>query len=204
VRAHGKQPVGWQESSRAGIAAEDIGQFWITPEMMFPPGAETSPLGPELHAAVTAFFAPTADDLDRIVAGGGRVVLSPQSHVYLDRPHDPALTAAEQAETVARLGMPVYEARGVRTMADWNPADHGVPEAQVAGIEAALWAESITCFDDLTTLLLPRLPAVAETAWSGGPAEWSDYSARLARHAELWEQRGLAYLKTTEIDWEKR
>jgi hexosaminidase len=55
---------------------------------------------------------------------------------------------------------------------DWEPS-HALGEehaAQVAGVEAAIWAETISDFGDLTFLLLPRLPGVATKAWcSAGP-----------------------------------
>ncbi|MEU8133999.1 family 20 glycosylhydrolase, partial [Streptodolium elevatio] len=202
VRAAGKEPIGWQEHSRAGIAPGDLAQFWVDPSMTGPATLEASGVPADFAAAVSAFFAPTADDLARIVAGRGKVLLSPQSHLYLDRPHDAALVAPHQAEAAARLGMPVYEPRGIRQLAAWDPTGHQVPTEQIAGIEAAVWAESITCFDDLTLLLLPRLPAVAEVAWSGTPSDWDEYRERLGRHARLWTQRGLTYAASTEVDWE--
>ncbi|WP_262388309.1 hypothetical protein [Streptomyces parvus] len=68
-------------------------------------------------------------------------------------------------------------------------------------MEATVFAESITSLDDVTTLLLPRLPSVAAAAWTGRAPDWDDHSTRLAHHGRLWEQRGLAYLASTEISW---
>jgi hypothetical protein len=42
----------------------------------------------------------------------------------------------------------------------------GRAAAQVAGVEAAIWAETISDFDDLSLSLLPRLPRVAYKARS--------------------------------------
>ena len=52
----------------------------------------------------------------------------------------------------------------------WDPAELLGPGRadQVAGVEAAIWAETITGFGDLSFLLLPRLPGIADKAW-GGP-----------------------------------
>ncbi|MBK3588128.1 beta-N-acetylhexosaminidase, partial [Streptomyces sp. MBT57] len=53
----------------------------------------------------------------------------------------------------------------------------------------------------VTTLLLPRLASVAAAAWAGRAPEWTGHRARLAHHGRLWEQRGLAYLPSTEVPW---
>ncbi|MER7625230.1 family 20 glycosylhydrolase [Streptomyces sp. NPDC126503] len=211
VRAAGKRPLAWQESSRAGIGAEDIVQYWVDVPMMDLPDTEEELAGrPDLLAAghtldliraLRQFFAPADEDLARVLDGGGRVLLSPQSHLYLDRPYPPDVIPAEQAESVSRLGFATYRPRGVRPTAAWDPTSHGVPDARIAGIEATLFGESIEGLDDLTVLLLPRLTSVAEAAWSGRAPEWEAHRARVARHARLWQDRGLSYLASTEIPW---
>ncbi|MDT9682852.1 family 20 glycosylhydrolase [Streptomyces sp. TRM76323] len=211
VRAAGKRPLAWQESSRAGITPDDIAQFWVdVPMMDLPDTEEELARRPELLAAghtvelvraLKTFFAPADHDVARVVEGGGRVLLSPQSHLYLDRPYAPDVAPPDQAESAARLGFPLYRPRGVRHAAAWDPASHGIPDARIAGIEMTLFGESITGLDDLTTLLLPRLASLAETAWTGRAPEWEDHRVRLARHGRLWRERGLAYLASTEIPW---
>jgi hexosaminidase len=42
----------------------------------------------------------------------------------------------------------------------------GRAAAQVAGVKTAIWAETISDFDDLSFSLLSRLPRVAHKAWS--------------------------------------
>ncbi|MFD8430341.1 family 20 glycosylhydrolase [Streptomyces coelicoflavus] len=211
VRGLGKRPVGWQETARAGVTEEDLAQYWVDPEMMDLPAtaddlAERPDLlaagfTPELVAAMRRFFAPSADDLQRVLAGGGRVILSPQSHLYLDRRYAAAVVPAERAEDAARLGFPSYRPRDVRHTAAWDPAAHGIAEDRVAGVEATVFGESLQSIDDLTTMLLPRLASVAETAWSGRPAAWETHRAALARHGRLWQERRLAYFPATDVPW---
>ncbi|MEE1926693.1 family 20 glycosylhydrolase [Streptomyces sp. TRM 70351] len=210
VRARGKRPLAWQESSRAGIEPGDVVQFWVdVPMMDLPDTQEELDRRPELLAAghtldliraLKTFFAPADHDAARTVDGGGRVLLSPQSHLYLDRPYSPDVTPPRQG-AAARLGFPAYRPRDVRHTAEWDPASHGIPEERIAGVEATLFGESVGGIDDLTTLLLPRLASVAETAWSGRAPRWEDHRTRVARHGRLWEERGLAYLASTEIPW---
>ncbi|MFH8974975.1 family 20 glycosylhydrolase [Streptomyces sp. NPDC017890] len=211
VRAAGKRPLAWQEASRAGVAPDDITQFWVdVPMMDLPDTQEELDHRPDLLAAghtldliraLKKFFAPADHDLARILDGGGRVLLSPQSHLYLDRPYAPDVIPPEQAEATAGLGFAAYRPRGVRHTAAWGPAAYGIPEERMAGIEATLFGESIRGLDDLTTLLLPRLASVAHTAWTGRTPDWDTHRQVLARHGRLWDDRGLRYLASTEIPW---
>lgn len=74
--------------------------------------------------------------------------------------------------------------------------------AHVAGVEAAIWAETISDFDDLCFLLLPRLPGVAHKAWSDPHVgTWTDHRDRLASHGRLWAQEGLTYFRTSLVNW---
>jgi hexosaminidase len=72
----------------------------------------------------------------------------------------------------------------------------------VAGVEAAIWAETIADFEDLTFLLLPRLAGAAHKAWSDPQvATWADHRERLARRGRLWARADLAYFRTSTINW---
>ncbi|MEU8709120.1 family 20 glycosylhydrolase [Streptomyces sp. NPDC048565] len=214
VRESGKRPLGWQESSRAGAGEDDIAQFWVDVPMMDLPDTpeeladrpELLAAGhtPELIAALKNFFAPSDDDLARILEGGARVLLSPQSHLYLDRAYTPEVVPPAQAADAGRLGFPSYRPLGVRHTAAWDPASHAVPDDRVAGVEATVFAESVEGLDDVTFLLLPRLPSVAEAAWTGRPPHWDGHRHRLALHARLWQQRGLSHFASTEIPWDSR
>jgi hexosaminidase len=78
----------------------------------------------------------------------------------------------------------------------------GSVPARVAGVEAAVWAETITDFDDLAFLLLPRLPGVAQKAWGvSRSVGWAEHGARLAAHGRLWEQDSLGFFRTSAVDW---
>jgi hypothetical protein len=76
------------------------------------------------------------------------------------------------------------------------------------GVEAAIWAETISNFDDLCLLLLPRLAGVAHKAWSGPRVvTWTDIRDRLARHGRLWAQDSLTYFCTStgsSMTWSRR
>jgi hexosaminidase len=202
VRSVGKRPLGWQESARAGLGPDDIVQYWLS-------GVA---LAPSLTAGDRAEF--DADlalgrrDVETILAASVPVIVSPQSHCYLDVPYaeppaDPADPA--QAERYGRVGLrPVYSPMTVAQSFDWQPAEALGPgrSAQVAGVEAAAWTNTVDDAGDLFFLLLPRLPGVAHKAWSGQQAGgWTEHRDRLAWHARLWAQDGLSYFRAATVDW---
>ncbi|MDI2130120.1 family 20 glycosylhydrolase [Yinghuangia seranimata] len=201
VLASGRQPLAWQEASRAGVRPADILQFWTRPSMMDAAGTQAAAALGDIFDTLKELFAPTEHDLARIVAAGGRVILSPQSHLYLDRPYDPSEVPEGQQADGARLGFPLYPPSTVRRTASWRPDSHGVPEANIAGIEATLFGETVEGMHDACVLLLPRLPGIAETAWAGNPAEWDEYQHRLAAQAVLWDARGLHYMASRHVPW---
>lgn len=211
VREFGKNPVAWQESSRAGVDPRDIVQHWVDVPMMDLPDTEEELAGrPELVTAghtlsfikaLKGFFAPTDHDVARVVEGGGRVLLSPQSHLYLDRPYEAGFAPPEQADAAGSLGFGNYRPRGIEHAASWDPGAYAIPDECVAGVEATVFAEQFKGFDDVVFLLLPRLASVAEAAWCGRAPEWAEYRERLARHGRMWNERDLDHFATTEVPW---
>ena len=169
VRSLGKHPLGWQESARAGLGPDDVIQYWLT-------GIDLpASVPPQVRAQVEAEVALSRRDAETLAAATIPVIVSPLAHCYLDVPYaEPRADAdAAQADRHGRLGLRVYAPKTVASSFGWEPAGALGPgrAAQVAGVEAAIWAETISGFDDLSFLLLPRLPGVAHRAWSD-PRHW--------------------------------
>jgi hexosaminidase len=132
------------------------------------------------------------------------VIVSPQSHCYLDVPYAEPSADPAQADRYGRVGLRIYSPMTVAQSFDWEPAETLGPgrAAQIAGVEAAIWAETISDFGDLSFLLLPRLPGIAHKAWSDPQlATWTDHRDRLAWHGRLWAQDDLMYFRTSKVDW---
>ena len=74
---------------------------------------------------------------------------------------------------------------------EWDPDDeHGNGVTKVAGIEAAMWCETIATREELEFMLLPRLPGVAAIAWSPPQSTtWEQHRAALAAHTNVWAAR---------------
>jgi hexosaminidase len=209
VRGLGKRVVGWQETSRAGVGPDEVVQYWI--DFAIDLGAAddaaaltTMGIPPDVRQQLDDHFRVARDDPTRMAEKGCRVLLSPTTHLYLDRPHGDASTRPEQEEQRARLGLPFYPPSSLRAMFEWNPYDTvpGVDPSAIAGIEAALWCETVESMDDLELLLLPRLAGVAEAAWSPAPrAEWAAHRTRLAAHATIWRRAGWSWWHADSVDW---
>ena len=128
------------------------------------------------------------------VRGGARVIMSPADRAYLDMKYD--------AATPVGLDWAGYV--DVRDCYDWDPATlvAGIGETDVLGVEAALWTETITTVAEIERMLLPRLPAVAEVAWSPvDTRHWAGFRSRLAAQARLWDRLGAEYHRSAQVDW---
>jgi hexosaminidase len=130
----------------------------------------------------------------RAAANGNKVIMSPADRVYLDMKYDvdsrPGLDWAGYVE--------------VRRAYDWDPADRlpGVGEDALLGVEAALWSETLRSMTDVQTMTFPRLPAVAEIAWSARERrDWESFRRRLAACGPRWNEQGIAFHRSPQIDW---
>ena len=176
VAALGKIPVTWHEAGVVGtLATGTVGQYW---------GFVTPVEG--MDAAARAF-----------VARGGRLILSPADAVYLDMKVD--------ADTPLGLTWANGPTSLARSYA-WEPTAiiDGVGEADILGVEAALWTETIATEAGIEAMVFPRLAAAAEIAWSPASAPertWDSFRARLAVHAEAWQQSGLRFTRTPGVEW---
>jgi hexosaminidase len=201
VRSLGKRPVGWQESARAGLGPGDVIQYWFS-GIAFAPS-----LPPEVLAQMDAELVLSRQDVDAAAAASARVIVSPMSHCYFDVPYaEPSADPAQEARQ-ARAGLRLYAPVTVEQSFGWEPAEalgagRNPRAPRVAGVEAAIWAETVSGFGDLTFLLLPRLPGVAHKAWSPpDAATWADHRDRLAWHGRLWAQDDLDYFRSSTVGW---
>jgi hexosaminidase len=131
-----------------------------------------------------------ADDVDALVAAaaqGARVVLSPAARMYLDMRYDEATPVGQ-------------DWAGHITLQDayaWEPCDAlPVSPEQVLGVEAAIWTETVRTSHELFILLLPRLAAVADVAWSSPERrDWNTFCDRLPRLTARWQAMGLSWYR---------
>ena len=207
VRALGKRAMGWQEAARADVGADDVVQYWIEPNLMramMDSGAMDGMLPPEIAAVFAETMGKSFDDVPAALAKGARVLVSPNTVLYYDQPHAEKAATEEQEAQRARVGLPFYPGATLREMVEWDPVSltPGIStDERIAGVEAAVWCETVTNRDDLEFLLLPRLAGLGERAWSAVPTEWDEYTRRLVPASRAWDRRGWTWFRPASIDW---
>jgi hexosaminidase len=135
-----------------------------------------------------------SDSVRAVAQAGVRILLSPAQKIYLDMKYD--------ART--ELGLHWAGFVEVRDAYDWDPATYltGVPEAMIVGVEAPIWSETLRNLGAAEYLAMPRLPAVAEVAWTSQSArDWASFRERLATHAPRWHYLGINYYRSPQIPW---
>jgi hexosaminidase len=149
-----------------------------------------------LPGAVVQYW-DSGDGPDQAVAAvrqGARLIMSPADRVYLDMKYDAA----------TGLGLDWAGEVDVPAAYDWDPAEIAseIAEPDVLGIEAALWTETVATMSQIEYMVLPRLPAIAEVAWSQrATRDWAGFRTRLAAHAPRWDAMGAAYHRSPAIPW---
>ena len=123
------------------------------------------------------------------VAQGLPLIMSPAPHTYLDQKYDSS----------TELGLTWAGAVDVRDAYEWDP-ETVIPDADVLGVEAALWTETTETREHVDSMVFPRLPAVAEVGWSG-ERDWTGFRSRLAAHGRLLSERGVSFHRSAQIDW---
>jgi hexosaminidase len=124
---------------------------------------------------------------------GQALILSPANRVYLDmKYHDGIVRGLDWAGKV-----------DVNVPYEWDPAAYlKVPESSILGVEAPLWSETTAVMSDVEFLAFPRLPAVAEAAWSAqADRQWSEFRTRLGAQAPRWSALGINAYWSPKIDW---
>jgi len=155
--------------------------------------ATTADLPP---STVIQYWWPGSESVDpeAAVEAGHEFVLSPSDRAYFDMKYNSDI----------ELGLDWDGYTTVEDAYDWDPGEYveGVDESSVLGVETALWTETIETIADIEFMLFPRLPAVAERGWTDPTqTDWDDFERRLARQALRWEQAGINFYRTPEIDW---
>ena len=123
------------------------------------------------------------------VTKGSKVIMSPSDKIYLDIKYNDS----------TKLGLTWAGRNPTDDAYDWNPETlvDGITRNDIFGIEAPLWSETVVKSADIEFLVFPRLPGVAEIAWSKtSDRNWETYKLRLKKQQERFEALGINYFKT--------
>jgi hexosaminidase len=130
----------------------------------------------------------------KAVEQGAKVILSPSKKIYLDMKYD----------ATSPLGQDWAGLIEVKDAYDWDPATYvpGVSEADILGVEAPLWTETIETMADVEYMTLPRLAGVGEIGWSPAAARgWDEYKLRLAAHGLRLKAMGVNFYQSPQVPW---
>jgi hexosaminidase len=134
------------------------------------------------------------DVVQAAIDQGAKVIMSPASKAYLDMKYDESTD----------LGLVWAGLTDVKDAYEWDPATQlsGVSEADVLGVEAPLWSETVQNIDDITFMVFPRLPGYAEIGWSPAAGrDWNEYRQRLASHGSRLDALGVNFYKDPLVPW---
>jgi hexosaminidase len=127
---------------------------------------------------------------------GAKLIMSPSKRVYLDMQYD----------SNTRIGLNWAAYIEVDDAYNWDPAtvEPGITAADIVGVEAPLWSETIVNRADIEYLLFPRITAIAEVAWTPTAARnLDDYKTRLARQEGRLKNLNINYYPSPQVPWGK-
>jgi hexosaminidase len=187
ISKRGKTVMGWADIAGAGTAlpAGSVAEYW-QPAGGVSPGTETG---------------------REAVAKGMKVVMAPASHTYLDQKY--AVTATSSVPSSLGMNWACPAGCGVASAYNWDPGSFvtGVTDKNVIGVEGDMWGETVTTMGNIDYMVFPRLPALAEVAWSPpvqrtatGPA-YRDFLQRLASQGARLQAAGVNFYPTAEVSW---
>lgn len=111
------------------------------------------------------------------VKKGGNIIMSKHKYFYFDMP---------------------YSLYPLRNTYMFNPYFEGFTsmyDNNVTGIEGALWTEWIPSPEKLEFQLFPRMEALAEVSWYGGPKNFKKFLSRLKDYMPLLDTYSINYAK---------
>ena len=125
---------------------------------------------------------------------GAKLIMSPSQKIYLDMKYTDA----------TELGLKWAALIEVADVYNWDPATYqpGATENDIVGLEGPFWSETLRNITAVQYLAMPRLPALAEVAWTPQSARnWESFRARIAGHAPRWNYLGVNFYRSPQIPW---
>jgi hexosaminidase len=120
---------------------------------------------------------------------GNQVLFSPATRTYLDMQYD----------SLSPLGLHWAAYIEVDSAYLWDPKAmvDGITDADILGVEAPLWGETIRSIEDIDYLTFPRLLALAEVAWTPQPQRNYENFLQRLRAQQVWlKEKGIGTYDT--------
>jgi len=137
-----------------------------------------------------------------------KVVMAPANHTYLDQKY----IVTSNSSVPASLGQNWACPKGcdVSSAYNWNPGSlvTGVTDKNVIGVEGDMWGETVATMNNADYMVFPRLPALAEVAWSPSvqrsvnSAAYKDFLQRLAAQGNRLQIAGTNFYPSAQVSWQ--
>ena len=116
---------------------------------------------------------------------GNDVIMTPYLNCYFDY-----YQGSRETEPLAFGGF-----LPLRTAYDLDPFEglNAEQSRRILGVQCNLWSELVARLDHAEYMLLPRLAAFAERAWTGGEGNYPDFLRRLESFSRLYDAQGYEY-----------
>lgn len=119
---------------------------------------------------------------------GNKAILSPNSHFYLN--HYPTKDLTN--EPIGQGGYsPLSKVYGFEPFEGLNEEE----QKNIIGLQGNMWTEYIATMSHVEYMLLPRLAAMAEVAWTNGKKDWDDFMFRMRHLRDYYDEKGWNYGK---------
>ncbi|WP_247233005.1 beta-N-acetylhexosaminidase [Telluribacter sp. SYSU D00476] len=151
----------------------------------------------KLKPSTVAQFWAKADYAKSAAQQGAKVIMSPATKAYLDMQYD----------STTKLGLHWAAYIELDSAYIWDPATMvpGVTKAHILGVEAPIWTETLTNMEQLEYMAFPRLPGIAEVAWSPSTVrDWNTYKVRLGKHGARLKAMGINYYPSKLVQWSEQ
>lgn len=121
---------------------------------------------------------------------GHDVIMTPQTFLYFDYYQ----SLDRENEPVAIGGyIPVDLVYGYNPVSDSLTPEEG---QRIIGVQANLWTEYISDFKQVIYMVLPRMDALSEIAWTQpGNKCWDSFLSRVDKNIQVYNMKGLNYAK---------
>ncbi|MCL3779008.1 hypothetical protein EMN47_01275 [Prolixibacteraceae bacterium JC049] len=121
------------------------------------------------------------------VRNGNPAIMTPRDYVYFDK-----YQGDKQNEPLAIGGyIPLKKVYSL------NPMPEGLSKKEqslVLGVQCNLWTEHVKTEEHLEYMLMPRMVALAETAWSSEESkDWVQFENNLKAHYAIFDKWGINY-----------
>ena len=148
----------------------------------------------KLVEGAVAQFWDNAKNAQAGVEQGSKILMSPAKRVYLDMQYD----------STTQWGLHWAAYIEVEDSYNWDPLTYaeGIGREDILGIEAPLWSETITNIEEIEYMIFPRLPGIAEIAWSPASVrDWETYKVRLGAQKDRFDAMEINFYPSAQVPW---